>query len=176
MQDEVQPPGRGIFSKACAIACIFLEGGGAAFALQCIDMGDNCRRHCTVLIAEDEEALKMLATLTIKAKGYDVLAASTAEEALQYWEQHADEIVLFFTDIVMSGELTGFDAARRMRTRSSALPVVFCSGHTGALAENIAELQKGVAYLPKPYRQVELGALISTIIEANRERANSVAA
>lgn len=158
------------------MGCIFMGAGGAEFAFPSRDMGDTCRRHCTVLIAEDEEALKMLATLTIKARGYDVLAASTAEEALQYWEQHADEIVLFFTDIVMPGELTGFDAARQIRARSSSLPVVFCSGHSGALANNIAELQKGVAYLPKPYRQMELGALISTIIESHRGHANTVAA
>lgn len=152
------------------------DGAVAQHLLKRAGMADHGRKQCTVLIAEDEESLKMLATLTIKAQGFEVLAASTAEEALQYWEQHAEEIVLFFTDIVMPGEMTGFDAAKQIRARSSALPVIFSSGHSGALANNIAELQKGVCYLPKPYRQMELGALVSTIIESSRSRSESAAA
>jgi len=139
-------------------------------------MTDGRHSNSTVLIAEDEEALKMLATMTIKARGFRVLAASSAEEALNLWQQHADEIVLLFTDIVMNGPMTGFDVAKQIRAQTAALPVIFSSGHTGALANDIAELQQRVTYLPKPYRQSELGALISAMVTVYPSESNSAAA
>jgi DNA-binding LytR/AlgR family response regulator len=127
--------------------------------------------YCTVLIAEDEECLKLLATLTIKAKGLEVLAASNAEQALQFWETHAEEIVLLFTDIVMPGPMNGFDVAKRIRTKSPAMPVIFSSGHGGALPGDGTELQKNAIFLPKPYKQNELSALVSAVLAANALRA-----
>lgn len=128
------------------------------------------------MIAEDEESVRLLATLTIRSKGFTVLAAATAEEAIALWDRHAGEIVLLFSDIVMPGPLTGFDVARHIRATASTLPVIFSSGYSRSLLSDDPELQFGVHYLAKPYRQLELSALITTILAANASRANSLAA
>jgi CheY-like chemotaxis protein len=139
-------------------------------------MSNHCRTGRTVLIAEDEEGVRLLAAHTIKAAGFDVLTASSAEEALHFWERHSNEIVLLFTDIVMPGSLTGYDAARQIRAKSPALPVIFSSGHSGVLFSDSVELQKGVIYLPKPYRQIELSALISMMLGSSARKAGALAA
>jgi len=127
-------------------------------------MNGDERRQMTVLIAEDEEGLQLLATLTIRAMGLKVLAASNAEEALHHWKLHRDEIELLFTDVVMPGEFSGFDLAEKLRADRPALPTIVSSGYDGAQNQNSAVLQQGVTYLPKPYRQGDLSALIATML------------
>jgi len=134
------------------------------------------RSPVTVLVAEDEEGLQLLATLTIRGMGLNVLAASNAEEALQQWKGHEDEIHLLFTDIVMPGFLSGFDLAETIRAERPALPTIFSSGYSGALDQKSPALQECVSYLPKPYRQNELTALISTMLAQGGPGVDSCAA
>jgi CheY-like chemotaxis protein len=129
------------------------------------------RKNYTVLVAEDEDALQSLAITTIKDKGLSVLAASSAEEAIRLWDRHAYDIVLLFTDIVLPGPLNGFDIATHIRAKSPLLPVIFSSGHSRAMLADGANLEEDAAYLTKPYRQVELSALISKMLAARCLRA-----
>jgi CheY-like chemotaxis protein len=116
------------------------------------------------LVAEDEDVLQSLAIHTIREKGLHVLAATSGDEALRLWSRHAHDIVLLFTDIVLPGTLNGFDIARRLRMTKPDLPVIFSSGYSRTLQNEGANLQENSAYLAKPYRQVELSALISTML------------
>jgi CheY-like chemotaxis protein len=134
-------------------------------------MTPDRRRNYTVLVAEDEDALQSLAILTIKEKGLSVLAASSAEEAIRLWDRHAHDIVLLFTDIVFPGPLNGFDIARHIRAKSPRLPVIFSSGYSRALLAESANLEEDAAYLTKPYRQIELSALVSKMLAARSLRA-----
>ena len=127
-------------------------------------MNTEGQRTVTILLAEDEECLQFLAAHTLRSMGLEVLTASSAEEALRLWECHADEIALLFTDIVMPGLLSGFDLAEKIRGERPALPLIFSSGYNGALDHNCPALRDGITYLPKPYRQSELSALISTML------------
>ncbi len=116
----------------------------------------------TVLIAEDEEAVSLLAACTFEEHGFKVIAAPNAAEALQLWARHADDVVLLFTDMVMPGGMSGHDLARRLRTDRPALPVIFSSGYSRDLLTGGVQLQEGVNYLPKPYRPADLSAMIAT--------------
>ena len=116
----------------------------------------------TVLIAEDEEAVSLLATCTFEEHGFKVITAPNAAEALQLWERHADDVVLLFTDMVMPGGMSGHDLARRLRTDRPALPVIFSSGYSRDMLTGGMQLQEGVNYLPKPYRPADLSAMIAT--------------
>jgi len=131
------------------------------------------RRNYTVLVAEDEDALQSLAIVTIKGKGLNVLAASSAEEAIRLWDRHAHDIVLLFTDIVLPGPMNGFDIATHIRAKSPSVPVIFSSGHSRALLADGANVHEDAAYLTKPYRQVELSALISKMLAARCLRAGA---
>ena len=124
----------------------------------------------TVLVAEDEDSLQSLAIVTIKEKGLNVLAASGAEEAIRLWDRHAHDIVLLFTDIVLPGPMNGFDIASHIRAKCPTLPVIFSSGYSRTLADDGANLHEGAAYLAKPYRQLELSALLSKMLPRNGRR------
>jgi two-component system NtrC family sensor kinase len=117
----------------------------------------------TVLIAEDEEGVKLLAQSTFESHGFKVLAACTAGEALQMWEANSDDIVLFFTDMVMPGPMSGFDAAQIILQSRPDLPVIFSSGYSLDLLTSGLDLKEGANYLAKPYRPTELSALINSI-------------
>ena len=121
----------------------------------------------TVLIAEDEEAVSLLAACTFEKHGFKVIAAPTGAEALQLWEQHADDVVLLFTDMVMPGGMSGHDLAQQLRAQRPALPVIFSSGYSRELLTGGMQLQEGVNYLPKPYRPADLSAMIATAFAAS---------
>ena len=120
----------------------------------------------TVLIAEDEEAVSLLAACTFEDHGFDVLAAPNATEALRLWESHSSDVVLLFTDMVMPGGMSGHDLAKRLRTDRPALPVIFSSGYSRDLLTGGVQLQEGVNYLPKPYRPADLSAMIAAAFAA----------
>ena len=122
----------------------------------------------TVLIAEDEEAVSLLATCTFEEHGFKVIAAPNAAAALQLWEQHGEDVVLLFTDMVMPGGMSGHDLAKRLRTDRPALPVIFSSGYSRDLLTGGVQLEEGVNYLPKPYRPADLSAMIATAFAAAR--------
>ncbi len=122
----------------------------------------------TVLIAEDEEAVSLLATCTFEEHGFKVIAAPNAAAALQLWEQHGEDVVLLFTDMVMPGGMSGHDLAKRLRTDRPALPVIFSSGYSRDLLTGGVQLEEGVNYLPKPYRPADLSTMIATAFAATR--------
>ncbi len=130
-------------------------------------MASNALRGSgTVLIAEDEEAVSLLATCTFEEHGFKVIAAPNAAEALQLWERHSSEVVLLFTDMVMPGGMSGHDLASRLRTQRPALPVIFSSGYSRDLLKGGMQLLEGVNYLPKPYRPADLSAMIAAAFAA----------
>lgn len=125
----------------------------------------------TVLIAEDEEAVSLLATCTFEEHGFKVLAAPNATEALRLWDSHATDVVLLFTDMVMPGGMSGYDLAQRLRQQRPTLPVIYSSGYSRELLTGGMELHEGVNYLPKPYRPADLSRMIATAFAAKSDAA-----
>ena len=74
-------------------------------------------------------------------------------------------------DIVLPGPLNGFDIARHIRAKSPSLPVIFSSGYNRALHPDGVNLEEDAVYLMKPYRQLELSALVSKMLAARCLRA-----
>ncbi len=120
----------------------------------------------TVLIAEDEEAVSLLASCTFEEHGFKVIAAPNATEALRLWDAHATDVVLLFTDMVMPGGMSGYDLAQQLRQQRPGLPVIFSSGYSRELLTGGMELHEGVNYLPKPYRPADLSRMIATAFSA----------
>ena len=120
----------------------------------------------TVLIAEDEEAVSLLASCTFEEHGFKVIAASNATEALRLWDAHATDVVLLFTDMVMPGGMSGYDLAQQLRLQRPTLPVIYSSGYSRELLTGGMELHEGVNYLPKPYRPADLSRMIATAFAA----------
>ncbi|MBI2949933.1 MAG: PAS domain S-box protein [Verrucomicrobia bacterium] len=114
----------------------------------------------TILVVEDEPALRSLARRVLQNYGYSVLEAGSGSEALDVWEKHTAEIHLLLTDMVMPGGVTGRELARRLRIRDPLLKVIYTSGYSPeAVAEGL-ELIEGVNFLAKPYRPGALARIV----------------
>ena len=86
--------------------------------------------HETILVAEDDPALRRLALQVLRRCGYRVFEARTGQEALSLWELHAGEIDLLLTDMVMPEGINGRELAERLRRDKDHLPVIYTSGYS----------------------------------------------
>ncbi len=112
----------------------------------------------TILVVEDEAAVRRLITRTLEASGYRVIEAPSAEEALQLFPQHAGAVDLLLTDLVMPG-LGGQQLADRLAAAKPALKVLYISGYDqqGPLP--------GAAFLQKPFTPGILAGKLREVLD-----------
>ena len=102
----------------------------------------------TVLVVEDEEALRKVVQRVLTAAGYKVLVAANAGEALLLGEQRGAEVSLVLTDVIMPG-LNGRQLVQRLFPRCPSAKVMFMSGYTDDAIERLNVL--GHDFLRKPF-------------------------
>ena len=115
--------------------------------------------HETVLVVEDEPALLELSKLMLEKQGYHVLTAGTPGEAIRLAEEHAGEIHLLLTDVVMP-EMDGRNLARRMLSLYPNLRCLFMSGYTADIIAHHGVLDDGACFIQKPFSGKELAAKV----------------
>ena len=103
----------------------------------------------TVLLVEDEDAVRALAREVLRRHGYIVLEARHGVDALRVAERHPDTIHLMVTDVVMP-HMSGREVAERLNTVRPHMKVLFISGYTDHALMN-RELAPGSAFLQKPF-------------------------
>ncbi|HRU06001.1 MAG TPA: response regulator, partial [Candidatus Brocadiia bacterium] len=109
----------------------------------------------TILVAEDDEAVRNLTALLLRRSGYRVLLAANGEEACSVFEQHAAEVDLVLMDVVMP-RLGGREASERIRAACPGVRVLFTSGYTENVVHTNFVIKEGVRLLRKPYGPDEL--------------------
>jgi two-component system, cell cycle sensor histidine kinase and response regulator CckA len=112
------------------------------------------RGHETLLIVEDEPSVRNLVASALRHEGFDLLVASSAEEALSIADSHAGPIDLLLTDAIMPGR-SGVELASLMTERVPGLPVIIMSGYTEETL-SVAGTDRVVALLQKPFTPREL--------------------
>jgi two-component system cell cycle sensor histidine kinase/response regulator CckA len=113
----------------------------------------------TVLLVEDEEAVRTFAARALASRGYTVLEAGSGTEALQLIDRHDGQIDLVVSDVVMP-EMDGPTLLKELRRRRSDVQVIFISGYAeDAFKKNLPEGEK-FAFLPKPFTLRELVAAV----------------
>ena len=118
-----------------------------------------------VLIVDDEAELVDIAVTYLSARGYTVLSARDAKEALKIIADHG-AVDAMVTDIVMGGGMDGMELAQTVRLLSPRTKVVYSSGFPAdALSERSLPLA-GSLILQKPYRLAELGASVANALGA----------
>jgi len=137
---------------------------GSAAEVETIDP-QRLRGDETILIVEDEAAVRRMAVMSLRWFGYHVLEAANGPEALQQWEQHRHEIALLFTDMVMPEGMTGLDLAGRLREANGDLKVIISSGYSADIANSGIPAGSGIAYLSKPYEVKVLAALVRKCLD-----------
>jgi PAS domain S-box-containing protein len=84
----------------------------------------------TILLVEDDHAVRLTTRRVLESKGYRILEAMSGREALEMWPGHAEEIALLLTDIIMPGKMTGRDLAERLWGQKPGARVIFMSGYS----------------------------------------------
>ena len=102
-----------------------------------------------ILFVEDEDAVRGVAAKLLRARGYEVIEAGSGEEALELAEQHAGEIDLMISDVVMPG-MQGPDLLKHARAYLNGAPVMFISGYAESEFSDLLEGETNVSFLPKP--------------------------
>jgi two-component system, cell cycle sensor histidine kinase and response regulator CckA len=121
----------------------------------------------TILVVEDEDAVRAVACRVLRGAGYIVLDAPNAAAALEVARAHGKPLDLLFTDIVMPGG-SGRDLAERMVTDQPRLRVLCASGYTDSEAIGAHVLARGWHFLPKPYAAFALLRLVRRILDGDR--------
>ncbi len=112
----------------------------------------------TLLVAEDEDAVRLALTKILEQNGYHVLSAANAAEALALAESHQGPIDLLITDVIMPGMNGRILAERMKQTRN--IRVLYISGYTDNAIAHAGILDQDVCFLPKPFsRQTILETL-----------------
>lgn len=104
----------------------------------------------TVLIAEDNAALRMLTRIVLEWSGYRVLEAANGIEAQHIWENERDSISLLLTDLVMPGGVDGRELAAHLQKEKADLKVLFTSGYSAEIAGRELVLLTGQNFIQKP--------------------------
>lgn len=117
----------------------------------------------TILLVEDNEAMRRVARRQLEALGYHVIEADQASTALDVLA--SEPVDLLFSDIVMPGEIGGFELARTAIERWPGLRVLLTSGFPEARLQGNGDAVAGVRLLSKPYRREDLAKALRDSFE-----------
>ena len=119
-------------------------------------------RATTVLLVEDEDALRRVVRRMLESSGHRVVAAASAEEALTVFAREGASIDLVLTDLVMPG-MDGIALAARL-TQERNVKVLFMSGYSEHAALRKTTLSPGVNFLQKPFAAADLRAILERVL------------
>ncbi len=118
----------------------------------------------TVLIVEDEEALRSLTARVLSELGYQVLHAKNGIDAISKFEEVSGQIDLLLTDVVMP-QLGGKTLAQRLTNLNPRIKVLFMSGYAPDLVADKGIIQPGLNLLEKPFTPDFLGAAVRSVLD-----------
>jgi PAS domain S-box-containing protein len=118
----------------------------------------------TVLLVEDEPSVRSLVRTTLEAKGYQLLEATQATEALSIAEKHQGRIHLMLTDLIMPG-MSGRLLAQKMADLRPETKVVYMSGYTDDAVVRHGGLGPGMAFLQKPFAPDALARKVRSVLD-----------
>ncbi len=123
-------------------------------------------RGRTILVVEDEDAVREAAIAMLDELGYRCLEAADAQSALAIVESGA-KVDLVFTDVVMPGPLRTREFAQALKTLRPELPVLFTSGYTDNAIIHQGRLDEGVHLISKPYARADLARRLAQLLPAD---------
>ncbi len=119
----------------------------------------------TILLVEDEKAVRELARIVLQAKGYHVLEAASADQALQVCEKHSAPIALMLTDVILPG-MSGRELGRRIALVRPETKVLYMSGYTGGAIGRPEISDSETAFLQKPFTSEALARKVRETLDA----------
>jgi len=131
------------------------------------DDGEPLTAMDTILLAEDDQAVRMLAKRTLERHGFQVFDAADGVAAIEQFESLGGAIDLLLTDVIMP-RMGGKQLAKELKGRAPGLPVLYFSGFT----DDTILRQEGsgveVAFLPKPFTAQDLVGKVRSLIDSSK--------
>jgi PAS domain S-box-containing protein len=121
----------------------------------------------TILLVEDDVALRGAMLKALTQLGYRVLEAGSGAEALKVWAERRPEIRLLLTDLVMPGGMNGKELGQRLLRENPKLKILYASGYSAEVAGKDFPLVEGVNFLPKPFPAQMLAQTIRACLNHN---------
>lgn len=122
-------------------------------------MGQMVKAPRTALVVEDDQDVRFLAVALLEETDLAVQEAASAEEALQYLRDHADEVALLFADVRLPCLMSGVDLARTVRLKWPWVRTILTSGSP---LDDESSVPRDVRFMPKPWRALDV------LVEAER--------
>jgi CheY-like chemotaxis protein len=105
----------------------------------------------TILLVEDEPAVRKLICTMLERRGYQVVVASNGIEAVDIWQRIGQSVSLIITDLVMPGGMSGHELARRVQVVQPNVKTIFISGYSAETAGKELQLCAGENFIQKPF-------------------------
>jgi CheY-like chemotaxis protein len=119
----------------------------------------------TILVAEDEEAVRDVAKRILREAGYTVLTAATASDALLIRQAHQGNVHLLLTDVVMP-QMGGRELAERLLLARPGIKVIYMSGYADDAILNHGTLAPGTHFIGKPFSAADLTKKVREVLDS----------
>jgi DNA-binding NtrC family response regulator len=120
----------------------------------------------TILLVEDEDAVRMLSLALLERQGYHVLVAADAEQAVRIAESGPAPIDLLVTDVVMPGQ-SGPELFARLGPHRPGMRVLFLSGYTDEAIVKHGVLKASTPFLQKPFTATALSTKVRELLDGD---------
>ncbi|MFT5129177.1 MAG: PAS domain S-box-containing protein [Rhodothermales bacterium] len=127
---------------------------------------ENWRGKGTILIVDDDMAVRKVTGLMLTKRGYRILTANDGKAGVEMFEKHRDEIAMIILDLVMP-KMNGEQALNEIQRIDPSASVVLCSGYNEHEAPEINRLKQRVSFLQKPFEMEELLAAVYRATESD---------
>jgi two-component system, OmpR family, response regulator RegX3 len=131
----------------------------------------------TILVAEDEQAIREFVVINLKRAGYETLEASSGDEALHIYDRQGPNVDIALLDIMMPGQYDGLAVCKELRRRSGSIGIILLTAKTQEM-DKVSGLMMGADdYVAKPFSPSELVARVDAVyrrvaLEQVRDRNN----
>ncbi len=142
-----------------------LAGGSDAAPRRRSDPGAVRGGSEALLLVEDEASIRRASRRALEGRGYTVFEAADGEEALARFAEHASEVRLIISDLVMPN-LGGRQLAEALRAQGVTVPILFTSGYSEDDVYRSASLPPNVTFLHKPWSLTDLFARVRATLDA----------
>src|SRR5262249_31518422 len=122
----------------------------------------------TILLVEDEDAVRVFGARALRNKGYNVLEARGGEEALRVLDEQAGRIDLLVSDVVMP-QMDGPTLVRKITEKKPDVKVIFISGYTEDRFREQLKEGEVVHFLPKPFSLKQLASKVKEVLTGEVE-------
>lgn len=118
----------------------------------------------TILVTEDDEIVKTFLVKILERVGYNVITAKDGEDGVSRFKEHADDISLVLTDVVMPKK-NGKEIIEEIKKIKPEMKVIFISGYTKDIIHQKGIIEKDTAFITKPFQKADLLQRVREVLD-----------